>query len=44
VWEQWFSANGKAVSKRAMVVWGVGTPDDCLAHPLYTPAGTSKPP
>jgi hypothetical protein len=33
-WEQWFSATRKAISKRAIVVWGAGTPDERVAHRL----------
>jgi RNA-directed DNA polymerase len=33
-WEQWFKATRMAIRKRAIAVWGAGTPDERLAHRL----------
>ena len=31
-WEQWLTATRKAISKRAITVWGADTPDERVAH------------
>jgi len=33
-WEQWFKATRKAIGKRAIKVWGAGTPDERIADRL----------
>lgn len=33
-WEQWFKATRKAIGKRAITVWGAGTPDERIADRL----------